>query len=163
MAAPGQYAYVALGSNLGSPRETVLRAMDRLRELSDEPLACSSLYETDPVDCPPGSPKFVNAVVALVPRAPETPETFLQKLQSLEREFGRQPKHVHNEARPLDLDLIAFGNQTRNTPELVLPHPRAHVRRFVLEPLVEIAPDFIFPGQMKNVRQLLATVPGAGD
>jgi 2-amino-4-hydroxy-6-hydroxymethyldihydropteridine diphosphokinase len=63
MAAPGQLAYIALGSNLGSPHETVLRAMDRLQAFSDSPILRSSLYETDPVDCPPGSPKFVNAVL----------------------------------------------------------------------------------------------------
>src|SRR5688500_13857101 len=100
MPAPGQLAYVALGSNLGSPHETVLRAMDRLQGFSDKPIVRSSLYETAPVDCPPGSPKFVNAVVGLIPRANETPESLLKKLQGTEREFGRQPKRVHNEARP---------------------------------------------------------------
>jgi 2-amino-4-hydroxy-6-hydroxymethyldihydropteridine diphosphokinase len=158
MPAWGQLAYIALGSNLGSPRETVLRAMDCLQELSDEPVVRSSLYETVPVDCPPESPKFVNAVVGLIPRVGETPESLLKKLQGLEREFGRQPKRVHNEARPLDLDLIAFGGEVRNTPELVLPHPRAHARRFVLEPLAEIAPDLILPGQTQNVTQLLAAI-----
>jgi len=162
MPAPGQLAYVALGSNLGSPRETVLRAMDRLREFSDRPILGSSLYESDPVDCPPGSPKFVNAIVRFVARAGETPESLLTKLQGLEREFGRQPKRVHNEARPLDLDLIAFGDEVRNTTELVLPHPRAHLRRFVLEPLAEIAPDFILPGQKQNVRSLFAALLSAG-
>jgi 2-amino-4-hydroxy-6-hydroxymethyldihydropteridine diphosphokinase len=155
MASPGQLAYVALGSNLGLPRETVLRAMDRLQEFSNRPILRSSLYETDPVDCPPGSPKFVNAVVEFVARAGETPESLLKKLQELEGEFGRQPKSVHNEARPLDLDLIAFGDEVCNTPELVLPHPRAHARRFVLEPLAEIAPDLVLPGQKKTVRSLL--------
>jgi 2-amino-4-hydroxy-6-hydroxymethyldihydropteridine diphosphokinase len=162
MAAPGQYAYVALGSNLGSPRETVLRAMDRLQEFSDAPVVRSSLYETDPVDCPPGSPKFVNAVAGLIPRADETPESLLKKLQGLEREFGRQPKRVHNEARPLDLDLIAFGDQMRDTTELILPHPRAHERRFVLEPLAEIASDLILPGQKQNVGSLFAALLSAG-
>jgi 2-amino-4-hydroxy-6-hydroxymethyldihydropteridine diphosphokinase len=79
-------------------------------------------------------------------------------LQGLEREFGRPPKRVHNEARPLDLDLIAFGDEVRNTPELRLPHPRAHARRFVLEPLAEIAPDLILPGQMQNVAQLFTAL-----
>jgi 2-amino-4-hydroxy-6-hydroxymethyldihydropteridine diphosphokinase len=82
----------------------------------------------------------------------------LAKLQSLEKEFGRQPKKVLNEARPLDLDLIAFGQETRNTPELVLPHPRAVERRFVLQPLSEIAPDFRLPGQAKTLAQLLGSL-----
>jgi 2-amino-4-hydroxy-6-hydroxymethyldihydropteridine diphosphokinase len=153
--APANAAYVALGSNLGSPRENVLRAMDRLQELSHQPIVRSSIYETDPIDCPPGSPRFVNAAVALVPRPGETPESLLNKLQALEREFGRQPKQVHNEARTLDLDLIAFGNETRRTPDLVLPHPRAHQRRFVLEPLAEIAPDLTLGGQDETVSTLL--------
>jgi len=115
----------------------------------------SSLFETTPVDCPPGSPPFINAIVALHPRQAETPESLLGKLQMIEKEFGRQPKTILNEPRPLDLDLIAFGSARRSTNRLTLPHPRAHLRRFVLEPLAEIAPDFILPGQRKNVGQLL--------
>jgi len=163
MPATREVAYVALGSNLGSSRETVLRAMDQLQEFSDQPITRSSLYETDPVDCPPGSQKFINAIVALIPRVGETPETLLKKLQSLEREFGRRPKRVHNEARPLDLDLIAFANEVRNTTELTLPHPRAHLRRFVLEPLAEIAPDFILPRQTQKVMELFAAILSAGE
>jgi 2-amino-4-hydroxy-6-hydroxymethyldihydropteridine diphosphokinase len=97
----------------------------------------------------------VNAVVGLVPREGETAETLLAKLQALEKAFGRRPKQVLNEPRPLDLDLIAFGNETRATPELTLPHPRAHERRFVLQPLCEIAPDLILPGQTQSVAKLL--------
>jgi 2-amino-4-hydroxy-6-hydroxymethyldihydropteridine diphosphokinase len=129
--------------------------MMRLEELSDRPLLRSSLWQTTPVDCPPGSPAFVNAVVGLVPREGETAETLLAKLQALEKAFGRRPKQVLNEPRPLDLDLIAFGNETRATPELTLPHPRAHERRFVLQPLCEIAPDLILPGQTQSVAKLL--------
>ena len=113
------------------------------------------------MDCPPGSPPFVNAAAALVPLPNETPESLLAKLQALEKEFGRRPKMLLNEPRPLDLDLIAFGNEVRNTPELTLPHPRAHLRRFVLQPLSEIAPDFRLPGHAHTVRELLdALSPG---
>lgn len=147
---------VALGSNLGDSRKIILEAMARLQKISDRPILKSTLWQTLPVDCPPGSPMFVNAVVGLVPRKDETPESLLGKLQSLQKEFGRQPKKVPNEPRPLDLDLIAFGAETRNSPKLILPHPRAHLRRFVLQPLSEIAPDLILPGQGKTVRQLLA-------
>jgi 2-amino-4-hydroxy-6-hydroxymethyldihydropteridine diphosphokinase len=149
-------AIVALGSNLGDSRQIILRAMDRLQELSDAPLLKSPLIETEPVDCPPGSPNFVNAVAGLVPRAGETPESLLARLQALEKEFGRQPRKIRNAPRSLDLDLIAFGNETRTTKELTLPHPRAHLRRFVLQPLAEIAPDLVLPGQTKTVAQLLA-------
>jgi 2-amino-4-hydroxy-6-hydroxymethyldihydropteridine diphosphokinase len=148
--------FIALGSNLGNSRQIILDAMARLQKFSDRPIFKSSLWQTSPVDCPPGSPMFVNAVVGLVPRKDETPESLLAKLQSLQREFGRQPRQVLNEPRPLDLDLIAFGQETRNTPELVLPHPRAHLRRFVLQPLSEIAPELILPGQGKTVAQLLS-------
>lgn len=149
-------AYIALGSNLGDSRRILSRAMEQLQELSDQPLAKSRQYETTPVDCPPGSASFLNAVVGLMPRAGETPESLLKKLQQLEKEFGRTPKTVLNEPRPLDLDLIAFGNEIRAAPELTLPHPRAHLRRFVLEPLAEIAPDVRLPGWGKPVETLLS-------
>jgi len=100
------------------------------------------------VECPAGTPPFLNAVVGLVPRAGETPEIFLAQLQRMERAFGRQPKKMLNEARALDLDLIVFGNQERTTMELTLPHPRALERAFVLVPLAEIAPG----GRILGVR-----------
>jgi 2-amino-4-hydroxy-6-hydroxymethyldihydropteridine diphosphokinase len=153
-------AIIALGSNLGESVRLLPEAMARLAELSEEPLLKSSLWLTEPVDCPPGSPPFVNAVVGLVARAGETPETLLARLQALEKAFGRKPKQVLNEPRPLDLDLIAYGQEVRQTPELTLPHPRAHLRRFVLQPLSEIAPDLILPGQTKPVSQLLAELAG---
>src|SRR5688572_11727358 len=148
-------AFVALGSNLGDSREIVLRAMDRLEKLSTAPLLRSSLWETEPIDCPPGARPFINAMVGLTPQAGETPETLLQKLKAIEMEFGRKPKAVMNEPRPLDLDLIAFGNEIRNGPSLTLPHPRAHERRFVLAPWNEIAPKCTMPRQAHSVRQLL--------
>ena len=156
---PPPLAYVALGANLGHSRFTVLTAMDRLQEYSVEPLLRSSLWQSAPVDCPPNSPPFVNAAVGLTPRPDEAPESLLALLQSLERQFGRAPKLVSNEPRRLDLDIIAFGNAVRHLPELELPHPRAHLRRFVLQPLNEIAPDLILPGQFKTVSQLLADLP----
>jgi 2-amino-4-hydroxy-6-hydroxymethyldihydropteridine diphosphokinase len=149
-------AFVALGSNLGDSRKTLLEAMERIEMFSDEPLLKSSLWETSPVNCPPGSPKFVNAVVGLIPRANETPESLLDKLKNLEKEFGRAPKTIANEPRPLDLDLIVFGDQTRHTLELTLPHRRAHQRKFVLQPLEEIAPDLVLAGQGKTVSERLA-------
>ncbi len=153
-----ELAFVALGSNLGNSREILTRAMARLQEFSDVCLLKSLLIETTPVDCPPGSPMFLNAVVGLKPYVGETPESLLFKLQALEKECGRQPKKVLNEARPLDLDLIVFGEETRATPAFTLPHPRAHLRRFVLQPLAEIAPGLILPGQAETVAQLLAAL-----
>jgi 2-amino-4-hydroxy-6-hydroxymethyldihydropteridine diphosphokinase len=148
--------FVALGSNLGDSRKIILDAMARLQMFSDRPILKSSLWQTSPVNCPPGSPPFINAVVGLAPGEKETPESLLGKLRSLEKEFGHRPRKVPNEPRLLDLDLIAFGTETRDTPELVLPHPRAHQRRFVLQPLSEIAPELVLSGQGKTVAQWLA-------
>jgi 2-amino-4-hydroxy-6-hydroxymethyldihydropteridine diphosphokinase len=155
----GKLVVVALGANLGDCRGNVLRGMQRLEELSDGQLLRSSLWQTSPVDCPPGSPVFVNAVVGFNPRAEETPESLLTKLQALEKEFGRRPKQILNEPRPLDLDLIAFAGEVRHGDFLVLPHPRAHERRFVLQPLAEISPDLILPGQRRTAAELLEMLP----
>jgi 2-amino-4-hydroxy-6-hydroxymethyldihydropteridine diphosphokinase len=162
-------AFVALGSNLGDSKRIISAAMARLQIFSSEPILKSSLWQTSPMDCPPHSPKFVNAVVGLIPQTIETPESLLKKLREMEVEFGRAPKTVLNEPRPLDLDLVAFGIEIRpvapkrseggNLQELVLPHPRAHLRRFVLQPLNEIAPELILAGHGKTVSQLLAGLP----
>jgi len=151
-------AFIALGSNMGDSVTVIHAAIERLGKLSDSSVAKSSLWKSSPVDCPPGSSLFLNAAVAFVPRPGETPEGLLQKLQLLEKEFGRQPKRVLNEARPLDLDLIAFCDEVRATPTLTLPHPRAHQRRFVLQPLAEIAPAFTLPGQVQTVSELLTNL-----
>jgi 2-amino-4-hydroxy-6-hydroxymethyldihydropteridine diphosphokinase len=152
---PDHSAIIALGSNLGNSVETVLSAIERLRSFSLQPLAVSSLWQTDPIDCPPGVPPFTNAVVALAPLAAETADSLLAKLQALEREFGRQRSGLKNEARTLDLDLIAFGSEVRSNSRLTLPHPRAHQRAFVLAPLNEIAPDYVLPLQSAPVNVLL--------
>lgn len=152
-------AFIALGSNVGDSRRTIAEAMSRLQQLSFKRLLKSSLWETEPVDCPPGSPSFINAMVALEPNSAETPESLLKKLNDIEAEFGRARSGVRNESRSLDLDMIAFGEELRTTPELTLPHPRAHERRFVLEPLAELFPDYILPGQSKTVVELLKKLP----
>lgn len=149
------HAFVALGSNLGDSAIILARAFQKLETLSAVPLLHSSVWQTSPVDCPPGSPLFLNAVAGLFPIPGETPESLLAKLQSLEIEFGRKPRQALNEARSLDLDLISFASQIRQTANLVIPHPRAHLRRFVLQPLAEIAPQLVLPGQQKAVQELL--------
>ncbi len=156
MSAERRVAVVALGSNLGDSASTLNAAMDRLAAFSVAPPLRSSLWRTVPVECPPGSPDFLNAVVVLAPWAGETPETLLEELQGLERLFGRRPKVVLNEARELDLDLIVFGDEVRTGERLVLPHPRAHQRRFVLAPLCEVVPELVLPGQEVSVAELLA-------
>jgi 2-amino-4-hydroxy-6-hydroxymethyldihydropteridine diphosphokinase len=145
---------IALGSNLGDSVRLMGQAMDRLQTLSDRPILRSSLWKTAPVDCPPGSPPFINAAVALQAHPGETPEGLLARLQAIEREFGRLPKKSPNAPRPLDLDLIAFGEERRSVSECTVPHPRAHLRQFVLGPLSEIVPNFILPGQSATVAEL---------
>lgn len=154
--AGGVLAIVALGSNLGDSVRCLRMAMTRLEEWSARPLLCGSFWRSSPVDCPPGSPLFVNTVVGLCPIPGETPRSLLVRLQALEKELGRPPKVVINEPRCLDLDLITFGRQVVQEPDLILPHPRAHRRRFVLQPLSEIAPDLVLPLQVRTVRELLA-------
>jgi len=156
---PEQWVIVALGANLGNAADNVRRGFERLEELAEKHILRSSVWETTPVNCPPESPKFANAVAAWMPHPEETPETFLTRLQELEKEFGRKPKLVLNEARTLDLDLITFGQEIRITTRLILPHPRAHLRRFVLQPLAEIASGLVLPGQQKSVGELLASLP----
>ena len=139
------HAFVALGANLpsdiGSPEDTLRRAMAALIPLSQHLPVISGIYESEPKDTPPDSPLYLNAVVALLPLQDEEPLSLLHKLQQIEQLYGRVRTGLVNEARTLDLDLLAFGNEQVNTPELILPHPRAHERRFVLQPWLEIAGD----------------------
>ncbi|MDG2090009.1 MAG: 2-amino-4-hydroxy-6-hydroxymethyldihydropteridine diphosphokinase [Gammaproteobacteria bacterium] len=137
-----KYAFVGLGSNLastiGAPKDNVLEAIERLGKLSNEPLLVSSLLGSKPLDCPPGSPDFVNGVVALLPKPNETPLSFLYELQGIEKSMGRQRSGLKNEARIIDLDLLLFKNEGISTQDLMLPHPKILKRDFVLEPLKEL-------------------------
>lgn len=156
---PHRFAFVALGSNLGDSIGIIPRAIRDLRRMADDSFAASSLWRTDPVDCPPGSEPFINAVVGWRPSDGLTPETLLSELLALERDYGRRQGGLRNAPRPLDLDLIAFPDERRDTPDLTLPHPRAHLRLFVLEPLAELAPDWKLPGQTATVTALIDAFP----
>jgi 2-amino-4-hydroxy-6-hydroxymethyldihydropteridine diphosphokinase len=151
---------VALGSNLGDSEDILNAVIAKLQGMAEGPLLRSSFWRTKPADCPPGSPDFLNAVVVFKPRQGETAAGLLQKLQALEREFGRKPKTVLNEPRPLDLDLIAFGTERLESASLTLPHPRAAQRLFVLGPLAEIAPNLRLPGTTQTARELARTLSG---
>lgn len=153
---PKRLAVIAIGSNLGDPVQQVHLAMERLKKLSDGLMLRSSLWRSTPVDCPPGSPDFINAVVAITPSLSDAPDSLLARLQAMEARLGRKPKQMHNEARAIDLDLISFGDQTRNAAHLKLPHPRAHERAFVLAPLAEMLPNFVAPGWSRSAADLLA-------
>lgn len=136
------YAFIGLGSNLssaiGSPRTNLIVAIERLKKLSDEPVQVSSLLVSKPIDCPPGSPDFINAVLAILPKHHETAVDFLHHLQQIEDSMGRVRNGVKNEARTIDLDLLTYRDEVHASGELMLPHPELLYRNFVLEPLQEI-------------------------
>lgn len=160
--AGGGRVFVALGANLGDPAAQVRAAFVALDLLAGRPARRSSLWTSAPLDCPPGSPRFVNAVAEIFPDRDETPWLWLDRLQALERKFGRRPKTLHNESRPLDLDLIAWGSVRLSTERLTLPHPRALERGFVLAPLAELAEGWRWPGDGRTVAELLGALASRG-
>lgn len=137
-------AYVALGANLDDPEATVRAAIDALATLPQARLvARSSLYRTAPVGLA-GQPDFINAVVAL--DCTLDPDALLNTLFAIERRFGRI-RAEKNGPRTLDLDLLLYDDLVRDTAHLHLPHPRLHLRAFVVAPLAEIAPQCRIPGR----------------
>lgn len=156
--APGDLACISLGANLpsryGSPADTIQAAMAIIGGWTTQPLLQSSLWSSTPVDCPPGSPHFINGIIALIPEPEESPDSLLQKMQALEEQFGRVRKGTVNAPRCLDLDLVCFGGRQQESATLILPHPRAHLRGFVLLPLAEIVPELRLPGQSRSVVEL---------
>jgi 2-amino-4-hydroxy-6-hydroxymethyldihydropteridine diphosphokinase len=135
-------AYVALGANLGNPRATVLAAFAALANLPESRVArCSSLYRTAPVGIL-SQPDFVNAVALL--ETTLAPEALLDALLDIEARFGRI-RRERNGPRTLDLDLLLYDDIELDLPRLTLPHPRLHLRAFVLLPLAEVAPDLAIP------------------
>ena len=148
-------AAVALGSNLGDRAAHLNYAVQRLRDLLDG-LRVSRFYDTVPVGAPGPQPLFLNA--AAVGRAAMPARELLDALLSIEEERGRERPYP-NAPRSLDLDLILFGDATIDEPGLIVPHPRFRERRFVLQPLAEIAPEMKDPVTGKTVADLLNSVP----
>ncbi|MCE0522927.1 MAG: 2-amino-4-hydroxy-6-hydroxymethyldihydropteridine diphosphokinase [Methylacidiphilales bacterium] len=148
---------IALGSNLGNRTAEINAGVAFLRSLAvDGKIQEAPRLETEPLDCPPGSPPFLNSVAEIrVDTEVLPPLGLLTKLKAFEKERGRPAEHDLNAPRPLDLDIIYYACLVINEPGLVIPHPRAHVRRFVLEPLSHLRPDLVLPGQTKSVAQLL--------
>lgn len=146
---------IAFGSNLGDrvgnlkAGLTALAADERVEQIN----AKSSLYETDPVDCPPSAGRFVNAVIELSWRGQAL--DLLDLALAIERSLGRV-RGEPNAPRPLDLDLLYAGDMQIMTSQLVLPHPRLAQRLFVLQPLNEIRSDLVLPGTKVSVASLLA-------
>ena len=137
-------AYVALGANLGAPAATVLAAFGALANLPESRVVHgSSLYRTAPVGITE-QPEFINAVAQL--ETSLAPESLLDALFDIEQRFGRI-RADKNGPRTLDLDLLLYNDQFIDLPRLTLPHPRLHLRAFVLYPLAEIAPTLVIPGR----------------
>ncbi|OGA98249.1 MAG: 2-amino-4-hydroxy-6-hydroxymethyldihydropteridine diphosphokinase [Burkholderiales bacterium RIFCSPHIGHO2_12_FULL_69_20] len=135
-------AYVGIGANLGDAPATVRAALAALAALPGCRLQqVSSLYRSAPVDA--SGPDFINAVVMLETTC--SPPELLTTLQGVEQIFGRQRPYP-NAPRTLDLDLLLHGQTLLQTPALTLPHPRLHLRAFVLQPLLELAPGLVAPG-----------------
>ncbi|MDR3300300.1 MAG: 2-amino-4-hydroxy-6-hydroxymethyldihydropteridine diphosphokinase [Candidatus Accumulibacter sp.] len=137
-------AFVALGANLADPAVQVRAALAALTDLPESRLLrASSLYRSAPVGIR-GQPDFINAVAAL--ETSLTPRALLAALFAIETQFGRRRDFPHA-PRTLDLDLLLYDILAIDTPDLEVPHPRMHLRAFVLAPLVEIAPDCRIPGR----------------
>jgi 2-amino-4-hydroxy-6-hydroxymethyldihydropteridine diphosphokinase len=154
---------VAIGSNLGDRFENLSAARKRIGDLTDvqPPIVSSAIYETDPIDCEPGATKFLNAVVEFDYGG--DPIHLLEQLRCIEESLGRGRDHPKNVSRTIDIDLLYCGDRQINNERLRLPHPRMHLRRFVLQPLADIRPDFVLPGQTKTVRDLLGEPDPSGE
>ena len=151
-------ALISLGSNLGDREAILSGALAALAEIPGTVVrAVSRYYETRPVGGPPGQGDFLNAAAALETVLP--PHSLLHQLQGIETRFGRV-RTVRWGERTLDLDLILFDDAIIDDAELVVPHPRFAHRRFVLEPLAEIAADAVDPTTGKTVARLLAECDG---
>jgi 2-amino-4-hydroxy-6-hydroxymethyldihydropteridine diphosphokinase len=145
-------AFLSLGSNVGDREAQLLEALERLEAAGIHTLRRSSIYETEPQDLL-DQPWFLNLVVEV-----ETelfPRLLLARIQAIELGMGRR-RDVSKGPRPIDIDILLFGNFVIGTRELKVPHPRMSERRFVLEPLAELAPDLRHPETGKTVREMLS-------
>jgi 2-amino-4-hydroxy-6-hydroxymethyldihydropteridine diphosphokinase len=146
--------YLSLGSNLGDRAANLKSAIDRLRDFGAV-FTVSSFYETEPVEVV-DQPWFLNCVVGL--DTEKTPKQLLAGILNLEHEMGRQRKQKKG-PRTIDIDILLFGDSIVQMPGLTVPHPAMHERRFVLEPLAEIAREVRHPVLKKSVLELRQALP----
>jgi 2-amino-4-hydroxy-6-hydroxymethyldihydropteridine diphosphokinase len=154
---------IALGSNLGDRLANLRAARGLLLSLATSPATWlqAAVYQTAPVGCPPGSPDFLNTVAEL--ETALEPLDLLAQARRIEAALGRVSGMTRNAPRTLDVDLLYHGSAILAAPELTLPHPRLRVRRFVLQPLADIRPGLVLPGQTATVAELLANLPDDGE
>ena len=150
---------IALGANLGERLAPLRAARASLLALHEgsSPALVSPLYETVPVDCPPDSPAFLNAVIEI--ETSLDPALLLDHLAALEGQHGRPARRAHHAPRPLDLDILYAGHLVQHTARLTVPHPRLARRRFVLQPLADLRPQLLLPGHSRTIAQHLAALP----
>ena len=153
---------IAFGSNLGDRLANLRRAYTSVCALSETgpTVEASSIYETSPIDCEPGTSAYLNAVIEI--NFDDPPVALLDQLLAIEKQMGRPSKRPRNAPRNIDLDILYAGNRVLNNPEIIIPHPRLAQRRFVLLPLSEISPDLILPGQTMDVSSLLNKLQDPG-
>jgi len=146
---------IALGSNLGDRAENMRLGIELLlaRVPGIRLNAKARVYETEPVDCAPGTQAFLNTVIEV--EAGCLPQELHTHLKAVEQALGRPEQRERNSPRTLDLDLLYADDLVSDDPVLTLPHPRMHLRRFVLEPLADIRPELVLPGQKVSVATLL--------
>ena len=153
-------AILSLGSNLGNRSRWLSKASEEIEALPDTRITNrSSILETEPIDVPEefSALPFLNAV--LIIETTLTPQQLSESIHTIENTLQRT-RSTPNAPRTIDIDIITFDNIKSDDPTLTLPHPRAHQRRFVLQPLAEIAPEFTLPGQELTVSELLDNLPG---
>lgn len=155
------HAYIGLGSNLGNRAEILRLGIRGMKEAGFDVTRLSQVYETDPVETF-AQPQFLNMVVELNLNSLPGPEEVLARLLQIELSLGRT-RDTLKSPRTIDLDLLIYGDQSFHTEALTLPHPRLHLRRFVLVPLAEIAPLLIHPTLKQTVAELLAKVDDRGE
>jgi 2-amino-4-hydroxy-6-hydroxymethyldihydropteridine diphosphokinase len=146
---------VALGSNLGDRLANLRAARNAILAAPNvkPPVLSSAIYETEPVGCEPGATKFLNAVVEF--EYESDPASLLEQLIRIEEGFGRTRNHAKNVSRTIDIDLLYCGSSNIENELLQLPHPRIHLRKFVLQPLADIRAKLVLPNHEKSVRELL--------
>lgn len=149
---------IALGSNLGDRAANLRRGVELLLQQVPQCRVTEKggVYETEPVDCAPETQAFLNSVIEI--EASCTPSELHGHLAAIEIELGRPPVREKNAPRTLDLDLLYAGDFVSDDPALIVPHPRLHLRRFVLQPLAEIRPDLKLPGHESTISEHLAAL-----
>ncbi len=149
--------YIGIGSNLGDPYKNCIKAVEAIK---DDPFcslkAISPFYRTEPVGVE-GQNWFINAVLCINTRL--SPSELIEALLEIEKRMGRTRSGARWESRIIDLDILLFGNEIINDKNLTIPHPRMHIRRFVMAPMADIAPELIHPVLGKSMSEILSGIP----